>query len=335
MGKHVQDNDARLSDTRTPSDNSVTSAKIVDGTIVDGDINAAAAIAFTKLASSAGLSVVGRGASTTGTVAAITAANDGEVLRRSGTTVGFGTIATAGIADSAVTSAKIADGTIVNGDISASAAIAPSKISGTAVITTDSRLSNNRYPTSHATSHGEYGSDQVTIAQSQVTGLSTTLDAKAPKSSPVFTGTPSVGVPSGAPYTVTVDGSAITEIRDGYSMFAGGNALDIRYSSSVDPTDLAAAQAVSAGQEITVDTGSTTYTFTATGPGYEASVGVLIIPGSGTSSGYYYTGASITWSGLTTVPLVTGVGVDKIVALTQAEYDSIVPDATTLYVVTD
>jgi hypothetical protein len=42
--------DARLTDTRTPTDNSVTSAKIVDGTIVDTDINAAAAIAVSKLA---------------------------------------------------------------------------------------------------------------------------------------------------------------------------------------------------------------------------------------------------------------------------------------------
>lgn len=49
MGKHVQDNDSRLSDTRTPSDNSVTSAKIVDGTIVDGDISGTAAIAQSKV----------------------------------------------------------------------------------------------------------------------------------------------------------------------------------------------------------------------------------------------------------------------------------------------
>lgn len=43
-------NDARFTDQRTPSDNSVTSAKIVDGTIVNGDINASAAIALSKLA---------------------------------------------------------------------------------------------------------------------------------------------------------------------------------------------------------------------------------------------------------------------------------------------
>jgi hypothetical protein len=42
-------NDSRLSDARTPSDNSVTSAKIVDGAIVNADINASAAITRSKL----------------------------------------------------------------------------------------------------------------------------------------------------------------------------------------------------------------------------------------------------------------------------------------------
>ncbi len=48
-GKVTQGNDARLSDERTPSNNSVTSAKIVDGTIVNADVNASAAIAESKL----------------------------------------------------------------------------------------------------------------------------------------------------------------------------------------------------------------------------------------------------------------------------------------------
>lgn len=48
-GTAVITNDSRLSDQRTPLDNSVTSAKIVNGTIVDEDINAAAAIATSKV----------------------------------------------------------------------------------------------------------------------------------------------------------------------------------------------------------------------------------------------------------------------------------------------
>lgn len=42
--------DARLSDQRTPLDDSVTSAKIVNGAIVDADVNGSAAIAKSKLA---------------------------------------------------------------------------------------------------------------------------------------------------------------------------------------------------------------------------------------------------------------------------------------------
>lgn len=84
----VDTTDSRLSDTRTPTDNSVTSAKIVDGSIVNADVNASAAIALSKLAT---------GALPTGIT---------------------------------VASANIVNGTIVDADVNASAAIAQSKISG-------------------------------------------------------------------------------------------------------------------------------------------------------------------------------------------------------------
>lgn len=54
--------------------------------------------------------------------------------------VADGSITTAKLSDSSVTSAKIVDGTIVDADISATAAIAPSKVSGTAVVSNDTRL---------------------------------------------------------------------------------------------------------------------------------------------------------------------------------------------------
>lgn len=68
---------------------------------------AANSITNTMLRQSVGLSLLGRSANTMGDIADITAANDGEVLRRSGTSIGFGAVATAGIANSAVTYAKI------------------------------------------------------------------------------------------------------------------------------------------------------------------------------------------------------------------------------------
>lgn len=92
--------------------------------------------------------------------------------------------------DNSVTSAKIVNGTIVDEDISGTAAIAPSKINGTAVVDSDARLTNARTPTAHASSHGVAGSDPITVAQSQVTNLGTDLAAKANLASPTFTGTP-------------------------------------------------------------------------------------------------------------------------------------------------
>jgi hypothetical protein len=85
----------------------VTSAMIENGTIVDGDISASAAIGASKISGTA-----------------VTQADSGTV-----------------------TSAMIADGTIVDGDISASAAIAQSKISG---LTTDL---SNKASSSDLTTH--------------------------------------------------------------------------------------------------------------------------------------------------------------------------------------
>lgn len=72
-------------------------------TALTGDVTAAGpgsvaatiaddAVTDAKFRESAGLSVVGRSANSTGNVADIVAASDGDVLRRSGTTVGFGDI---------------------------------------------------------------------------------------------------------------------------------------------------------------------------------------------------------------------------------------------------
>jgi hypothetical protein len=79
----------------------VTTAKILDATSTTTGVTNA------KLRHSAALSVIGRTSDTAGAPADIASANDGEVFRRSGTAVGFGTVATAGIADDAVTNDKL------------------------------------------------------------------------------------------------------------------------------------------------------------------------------------------------------------------------------------
>ena len=84
----------------------IDAGKITAGTLPIARI-ADSAVTHEKIEDSAGLSVVGRSANSTGVVADITASSDHEVLRRSGTSVGFGTIANAGIAANAVTVDKI------------------------------------------------------------------------------------------------------------------------------------------------------------------------------------------------------------------------------------
>jgi urease beta subunit len=113
---------------------SVTSDKIFDGTIVNADINAAAAIALSKLATGAlpTAITVASANMVDGTIvnADINAAAAIEASKISGTAI---TAADSGT----VTSTMIADGTIVNADINASAAIDKTKISGTAVTLAD------------------------------------------------------------------------------------------------------------------------------------------------------------------------------------------------------
>jgi len=68
---------------------------------------AANAVTNAKFRQSGANSVVGRSTNTSGDVADIAASTDGHVLRLSGTALGFGTVATAGIGDDQVTFAKI------------------------------------------------------------------------------------------------------------------------------------------------------------------------------------------------------------------------------------
>lgn len=88
-------------------------AGFVDTTLIADATSTTTGVTNSKLRHSAALSVIGRSANTSGAPADIAAANDGEVLRRSGTGIGFGQIATAGLADSAVTAAKLQNGCVV------------------------------------------------------------------------------------------------------------------------------------------------------------------------------------------------------------------------------
>lgn len=70
-----------------------TASGSVSGTVADSSITMA------KLADIAGLSIIGRPSNTTGVPSAFDAGSDGDVLRRLGTTLGFGTILSTSVSD--------------------------------------------------------------------------------------------------------------------------------------------------------------------------------------------------------------------------------------------
>jgi hypothetical protein len=155
----------KASDTGT-----VTSTMIADGTILNADINASAAIAYSKLA-------------LTGTITSTDIANDTIVDGDINTAAAITKTKIAGtavtLADTGtVTSTMIADGTIVNADINASAAIDWTKLAVSSTV-----------------SSTELGYvDGVTSAiQTQIDSKLATATASstyAPLASPALTGTP-------------------------------------------------------------------------------------------------------------------------------------------------
>ena len=130
---------------------SVTSTMILDGTILNADINASAAIADTKLATISGVGKVSNSATT---AASANTANAIVARDASGNfTAGTITAALTGNASTVTTNANltgditsvgnatsIASGVIVNADINASAAIVDTKL---ATISTASKVSNS------------------------------------------------------------------------------------------------------------------------------------------------------------------------------------------------
>jgi hypothetical protein len=94
-------------------DDAVTQDKIADDA-VGTDQLIDDAVTDAKLSDATALSVKGNPTNASANPTDIVAANDGEVLRRSGTTVGFGTIIADGIADDTITDDKLAEATALS-----------------------------------------------------------------------------------------------------------------------------------------------------------------------------------------------------------------------------
>ena len=217
------------------ADSAITSAKIADGTIVNADINSAAAIDKTKISGTA-----------------ITAGDTGTVTS---TMIADGTIVNADINSSA----QIAYGKlnltngIVDGDISASAAITATKVAGTAVTQADTgtvtstMIANGtivnadinasaaidwtKIAPSSTVSATELGYlDGVTSAvQTQLDaklGTSTAASTYAPIASPTFTGVPAAPTATAGTNTTQIATTAFVKTAVDNVIAAAPGALD-------------------------------------------------------------------------------------------------------------
>lgn len=151
-------------------------------------------------------------------------------------------IVTAKIADSAVTSAKIADGTIVNADINASAAIAASKISGTAITAADTGTITSAMIADDSIVNGDIKSNAA-IAHTKLANAT---------AGQVLLGTTTTGVVTATTVSgdVTITGAGVTAIGSGVIVNA-----DVSATAAIDRGKIA---------DMSIDTKTGNYTLVLT-----------------------------------------------------------------------
>ncbi|MFC8171196.1 hypothetical protein [Streptomyces sp. NPDC057325] len=91
-----------------------------------------------------------------------------------------------------------------------------------ALRSTDPTTTNARTPTAHAASHASAGSDPVTVATSQVTGLTTALAALVPLAGGTMTGALAINILTGGASSAAIGGGINSETFDRWRIRADG-----------------------------------------------------------------------------------------------------------------
>ena len=214
--------DSRLSDERTPTDGSVTSAKIVDGTIVNVDINASAAIAQTKIANLT--TDLAAKETPSGAQAKANAAQTAAESFASGLSVNYDASGAAAIAQGNAES--YADDLAANYDPAGSAAAA--------VVTANAYADGVSASAASAAVAGVIDSSPAALNTlnelaaalgddaNYATTVTNALALKAPLASPALTGTPSAPTATGGTNTTQVATTAFVISAVAASVVADG-----------------------------------------------------------------------------------------------------------------
>jgi len=291
----VYTDDARLSNTRTPTDNTVSTAKIINEAVTSAKISNSA-VTSEKIAND----TIATGNIADGAVTSAKIAND--------------TIATANIADGAVTSAKIANGAIVNADINESAAIEQSKIAN---LTTDLGLKaplasptfSGTVTLPGTTAIGNVSETELGYLNGVTSAIQTQIDTKlasetatstyAPIVSPTFSGTVTL------PGTTTIGNVSETELGYLNGVTSAIQTQIDSKSSTVSPTFTGTVVLPSTTSVGTVSSSEIAFLDGVTS-GIQAQIDTKLASETATST--YAPIASPTFTGTVVLPSTTSVG---------------------------